>query len=808
MRRVSEHSVARTHPETTLALPPARAGTLFGVGVIVFLANAALLVLQLVAGRLVAPFVGSSLETWTAIIAAFLAGITLGNAFGGRIADAAPARWKLAVFLAAGAVAALWMIALPEILHATDFQRHIPLRLRIPLLAGVLCFPAAFALSLITPLAVKLGTPDVRSAGRAAGSVFALGTLGCLVGNYVTGFYLIPSLTVNGIVTWTTGLLLLLALFTLGSSWGRRRERAAVGGDPPPVEHPTANGFATHNGSWAHASTSHTHPPAAGRLPIPIAFAIVFLASFSGMTLELTASRLLAQILGVSLYTWTGVIGVMLAGTAAGNWIGGVLADRAGRSTDPHAGADRLSACLTAAAASAVVLLLTFFVGNSEFAKGSPVINAVLHESGLVTRVLVWTFLLFFVPMFLLGTVSPQVIRLAVPDAAHAGRVAGRVYAISTAGAIAGSFAAGFVLMSTLGMYRTVLLAAVLPATAAVAMGRVWQRPPILYVLSATAGIVLFEFVLLSPSATKITRETNYYTITVRPEPEPQLRPFGFALAPLAVAGPAGLFDPPGTVLQLQLDMLVHSWVKPTDPTYLRYLHEQTQMELLRAVADDNPAGPNVLVIGGGGYTFPRAARTIVPSSTVDVVEIDPGVTTISYSHLALDSALGIRSYHMDGRQFVAEQATPGHYDLVTLDAVNDLTVPYHLLTREFNEAVKRALAPKGVYLLTVIDILEDGKLWRSAVHTLRQTFPHVEVLSSHPREDRVKQQVYVIYASDEPFDLNRLFASVDRHWQREAVTDAVHEEVGTESGDPVILTDQYAPVDNLMADVFRRRKD
>ena len=58
----------------------------------------------------------------------------------------------------------------------------------------------------------------------------------------------------------------------------------------------------------------------------------------------------------------------------------------------------------------------------------------------------------------------------------------------------------------------------------------------------------------------------------------------------------------------------------------------------------------------------------------------------------------------MDGRQFVAEKAVPGTYDLVIQDAVNDLSVPSHLLTKEYNDAVKLTLKPDGVYLLTVID--------------------------------------------------------------------------------------------------------
>src|SRR5436309_6676505 len=92
----------------TAAPAPLPLARLAGVGLVVFLANAALLVLQLVAGRLLAPFVGSSLETWTAVIGVFLAGIALGNALGGRLADRYPTPRALAALLAVGAVAAVW----------------------------------------------------------------------------------------------------------------------------------------------------------------------------------------------------------------------------------------------------------------------------------------------------------------------------------------------------------------------------------------------------------------------------------------------------------------------------------------------------------------------------------------------------------------------------------------------------------------------------------------------------------------------------------------------------------------------------
>jgi spermidine synthase len=370
---------------------------------------------------------------------------------------------------------------------------------------------------------------------------------------------------------------------------------------------------------------------------------------------------------------------------------------------------------------------------------------------------------------------------------AHAGRVAGRVYAWSTAGAIAGTFATGFVLLSTFGVYRTVLLAAALPGVAAVLATRLWTRNALLYPASFVAGCVVFGFTLIPDLHVGTVRDTNYYSIQVRQDET----------------------DP--DKLQLQLDALLHSVVKKSDPTFLHYPHERVHMEFLRAAAVAHPGGPRVLVIGGGGYTFPRAGKTVVPNCSMDVVEIDPGVTAVSYEHLFLDPKLGIRSFHMDGRQFVSEKAPPGHYHLITLDAVNDLTVPAHLLTAEFAKEVKTALTPDGVYLLTVIDRLGDGRLWRAAFHTLRTQFPHVELLSANPAFDPDGQQVYVIYAASAPFDPARLRAAQGANG---GPTPATHRPADSADVErllnrlpPVVLTDQFAPVDNMMADVFRRRK-
>jgi spermidine synthase len=748
-----------------------------GVGVVVFLANAGLLVLQLVAGRLLSPFVGSSLETWTTVIASFLAGIAVGNAVGGRVADRGATGGKLAFYLALGAFTAGWMIAIPVLLASQGWHKVLPLGPRIPVLAFVLCFPVAFALSVLTPLAIRFVVPDVSRSGLVAGWVFGLSTLGCLLGNYLTGFVLIPEWSVNQIVIAVASLLGVTAAAAFG--WTRA---------PRPAE-----GVAL---SLPHPAMPLPEEPTAP-LSLPRAFATVFLCSFAGMTLELSATRLLAPLVGVSLYTWTGVIGVMLAGTCLGNWLGGILAGGSTRTTD----ARKLCAAVSMLVAGLLTVVVIILFGTLSNKK-------VFDSFGLVEQILLWTFSLFFLPMLLLGTISPQIIRLAVPNIERAGNTAGRVYAWSTAGAIVGTFATGYFLISTLGVLTTLLLTALLPCLASLLVASPRHQPVMLYTLCAVAGALFGGAIVLWRVDYKIEAESNYYTIIVNSRVGHTYGQWPM----VSVVGPAAVL--PRELRFMNLDHLTHSVADLNDPTFLHYEHEQIQLEAVYAAKMTHPNDQRVLVIGGGGYTFPRCVKTLIPTANVEVVEIDPMVTKVAVQRMGFDPKLAT-IHHMDGRQFVAERATAGTYHVVTLDAVNDYSVPYHLLTRECNDAVKRTLTPDGVYLVTVIDEVYDGQLWKAAYHTLKESFAHVSMVfpkglldPENPQE--LERSVIILYASDRPLSVadwstaHRQFA--DKASNVYAVPEELVVRMLAVEPDRVILTDQYAPVDNLMMRVFRRQ--
>lgn len=502
----------------------------------------------------------------------------------------------------------------------------------------------------------------------------------------------------------------------------------------------------------------------AGRPWLPVL--IVFVSNTCMMVLELVAGRIIAPYVGVSLYTWTSVIGVVLAGMSLGNYLGGRLADR-------WASARLLGSVFLLAGVFSAAILTADTLGL-ELPDAWPI----------VLRILVFTAALFFIPSMVLGGVSPIVVKLAVRDLAKTGSTVGRISAAGTVGSIVGTFATGFWLISTFGTHVIVwgvaivllIMAAFLwlrdagpwrPFVAGVAALAIGGGTP----LAATQGWI----------ASRCQLETNYFCIKVREEERNG-----------------------DTVRILILDRLVHSYSSLTDPTKLVYGYEQVYAEATAYQArGHNPL--KALFIGGGGYTFPRYMEAVYPGSRLDVIEIDPGVTQVAYDLLGLASDTTVVTYNEDARMYLKRPPTV-KYDLIMGDAFNDYSVPYHLTTREFNERVAAWLADDGLYMVNMIDGPRRDFL-RAYVGTLQQTFANVYVVPAVRTWEVSPRVTFVILASGRPLDLRALAAidagDGDAMLAAMLLSPAQVEALLTE-GRLVVLTDRYAPVDQMLAPVFR----
>ncbi len=461
----------------------------------------------------------------------------------------------------------------------------------------------------------------------------------------------------------------------------------------------------------------------------------------------------MAPRVGVSLYTWTSAIGVILAGISLGNYIGGKLADR-------HASRQRLAGqFILSAFASASVIGLVNLVGTPGF--DIPVILGVLGAYTIV----------FLVPSTVLGTISPMVVKLTLTDLDQTGNVVGKISAAGASGSILGAFATGFVFISWFGTRAIVWsVSFTLLAIGLLILARAGGRHRRAAVFAAGLfGVMTVGLYVTGLLSSPCLRETNYYCIKIEERSE--------------------------DVRALILDRLVHSVNNLEDVTELYYDYEQIYAGVMAGLFSGDRR-PSVLTLGGGGYSFPRYLEEIYPGSRLDVVEIDRGVTETAFSELGLAADTTITTINDDARRFMFYLPEEVQYDVILGDVFNDLSVPYHLTTLEFDREIAARLAPGGIYMLNLIDGQELGFL-RALVHTLRQVFPYVYVSPTEAGLGERERQTYVILAAKQSLE-GLLYdgALAGRFVTPEALQQAI------DAHPPVLLTDDHAPVDNLLLPV------
>src|SRR5262245_48050715 len=328
-----------------------------------------------------------------------------------------------------------------------------------------------------------------------------------------------------------------------------------------------------------------------------VACSIVFIASFCTLVIELIAGRIMAPYIGVSLYTWTSIIGVVLAGISLGNYVGGRIADRA-------ASPFTLGVLfLLSGIASLAILVTTFWVMSANLAQGM----------GLVARIVLYTTVIFFAPAFLMGTISPVVIKLSLNDLSRTGNIVGRIYAVSTFGSIVGTFVTGFYLIEVLGTRSIVWLVGLILIALGLVVGGFGRRPikastvvMVAVVLPVPAMLYQYRDVFVAPCV----KESSYYCIRI------------------SSATLDGV-----QVRSLVLDHLVHSYVALDNPRFIGYGYERVYNEVTEWHLQDKPQ-PSTLFIGGGGYTFPKYLSVVYPRADIHVLEIDTAVTTAAHQFL------------------------------------------------------------------------------------------------------------------------------------------------------------------------------
>jgi spermidine synthase len=520
----------------------------------------------------------------------------------------------------------------------------------------------------------------------------------------------------------------------------------------------------------------------------------VFVSSFCTLVLELVAGRILAPYIGVSLYTWTSIIGVVLAGISLGNYVGGKVADR-------WASHRTLGAILLAGGLSSLLVLpLVLLAGDRSLFRIDCGPNGLGSLGGLCTsqvaimaKIVGLTTTIFFLPGFILGMVSPVVVRLSLSSVDTSGGTVGKIYAFSTLGSIVGTFVTGFWLVSAFGTRQIVVGVGVVLILMAVTVGGLWRIRKPLQAAPLVGGAILLGLLASAIDQTNALasgcyRETDYFCIKVYDQEHA-----------------------PNRILRtLVLDHLVHSYSSMDEPTFYEYAYIKVYAEITDYVARERP-NYGALFIGGGGYTLPRGMEIQYPQSRVEVIEIDPGVTRTAYEMMGVAPDSRIVSYNLDARLVLDQLQGGPKYDLIFGDAFNDLSVPYHLTTHEFNQKVRRVLNDDGFYLINVIDKFRGGMFLSSFVRTLKQSFPHVYVMSAGTPwlSSTSFANTYVVVGTPTPLDQERLKQVRGQGSSGNPITNVMPAEVMEEwlrTNPSVLLTDDYAPADNLVAPLFAER--
>ena len=528
------------------------------------------------------------------------------------------------------------------------------------------------------------------------------------------------------------------------------------------------------------------------------AYIITFIASFCTLVIEMVAGRILAPFVGVSIYTWTSIIGVILAGISVGAYIGGKLVDRfPSRKT--------LGWLLLLSGIMALLIIpITYLVASYRF----PV--------SLMLRIFIVTSIIFFIPGCILGTISPVVVRLTLKSLEKAGNVIGKIYALSTLGAIIGTFVTGFFLISWWGTTKIVVCMGIALMLAGLFSGSFLSSAFFKKKTTISAIIILL---IACPSlwalnghlckTSPFIRNINHYGSSLYENPLSEDADYYKESDYYTIKlGNTTSSDGTTPLKTLVLDHLIHSYVSLDNPLHIEYEYEKIYTDVLKWKFKKD-TGFKSLAIGGGGYTFPRYMEVSYPNAHIDVVEIDPLVTKVAYDQLKMPRNTRITTYNTDGRWYVMN--CKDKYDLVFIDAYNDLSTPYHLTTKEFAEQIKGVMNPNAILMSNIIDNFKKGAFLPSYMRTLQEVFgqKNVYLISVNPDFDKIGISTFIVLASNNALDIKTFNKFLKSKLGGNATAAVLPEDLMEEfinKKDTIIITDDYAPTDNLIAPIFEER--
>ena len=488
---------------------------------------------------------------------------------------------------------------------------------------------------------------------------------------------------------------------------------------------------------------------------------VLFTACLTGalvMAIQVLGARAVAPFFGVSLFVWTALIAVTLLALAAGYLIGGMLADRNGTP----------ALLFGLIGVSGIWVLLIPLIKLAIFQAALPL--------GLRWGALISALTLFGPPLFLLGCVSPFVVRLATQEWDRLGRTVGLLYAVSTAGSFFGTIATGYYVVAEWGVSRAFQgIGMLLLGLAAIYFAAFRGRPAalLLPLLALVVGAVLPH------NSSAVLADGTVVTVI-------DSRDGFYGRVQMVEYKGVG-----GHTREMIIDGLVQGGI---DVATGQSVYDYPYLLEHLAVAA-NPQGKRALVIGLGPAVVPR--RFVARGIETEIVDIDPAVVSAAHTYFGLPQ--GLRVHLNDARYFL--ETSKSSYDYIVLDVFNGDTTPGHLLTREALQLVRARLAPGGVLALNLMGSLgADRRMTASVIRTLESVFPWVQVYPLFEPGKDGAGNIEVLAGIGKPLaEIPALDESSVHPFARATLREALARRyVWSGSKEGIVLTDDYNPIDVL----------
>ena len=482
-----------------------------------------------------------------------------------------------------------------------------------------------------------------------------------------------------------------------------------------------------------------------------------FFAGMSVMAVELGASRLLAPYFSSSQIVWTIIIGTIMIAMALGNIYGG-------RSADKNPDPDKLYGRILIAA---VWIAAVPFIGKLAIAAIAGLLVVTVNTNFLIWAAFITCMVVFVYPLFLLGTVTPSLVKYTVDSLDDSGRTVGTLGAANTIGSIIGTFVPTFISIPAVGTAVTFLI---------------------------FAGIMLIiglvYFISSKRGAAKTAIASVLFIVCCFASPS---MGFAFWEKGLTYEGESVYNylqvkdDEDNTYLSTNVLFGVQSvYVKSGELSDMYY-----DYAMAAPLMTESPDTADILVLGMGTGTYAKQCLKYFSGAEAEGVEIDDKITDLAREYFELPQEIKVTTY--DGRAFLA--ACDKKYDVIMVDAYQDITIPFQMSSVEFFTLVKEHLNEGGVMVVNMNMRSEssDG-INNCLADTISSVFGNVvtiDVAHSTNRE---------LFASDSDSFLDRLSANTDALPQEDLRNMMRIVKTGLEpykAGDH-ILTDDKAPVELL----------